>query len=190
MPDAKKMSLTMGEFWESSHISGGHSAYLENMYELYLENPDQLSSEWVVFFDNLEPKGINGNRVSHKQIVDEFKNLSRSANLSGNIPDARQSKVIRLIQSYRNRGHQKANLDPLGIMDRAEIEDLDLEFHGLSKEDLNDEFYTDTLLIGKEKATLKEIIESLKVIYCGNIGIEYNHIMDSYERKWFQKIRI
>ncbi|MGB2062788.1 MAG: 2-oxoglutarate dehydrogenase E1 component [Gammaproteobacteria bacterium] len=177
----------MGEFWESSHISGGHSAYLENMYELYLENPDQLSSEWVVFFDNLEPKGINGNRVSHKQIVDEFKNLSRSANLSGNIPDARQSKVIRLIQSYRNRGHQKANLDPLGIMDRAEIEDLDLEFHGLSKEDLSDEFYTDTLLIGKEKATLKEIIESLKVIYCGNIGIEYNHIMDSYERKWFQK---
>jgi len=187
VPDAKKMSLSMGEFWESSHISGGHSAYLENMYELYLENPDQLSSEWVVFFDNLEPKGINGNRVSHKQIVDEFKNLSRSANLSGNIPDARQSKVIRLIQSYRNRGHQKANLDPLGIMDRAEIEDLDLEFHGLSKEDLSDEFYTDTLLIGKEKATLKEIIESLKVIYCGNIGIEYNHIMDSYERKWFQK---
>ena len=187
MPDAKKMSLSMGEFWESSHISGGHSAYLENMYELYLENPDQLSSEWVVFFDDLEPKGINGNRVSHKQIVDEFKNLSRSANLSGNIPDARQSKVIRLIQSYRNRGHQKANLDPLGIMDRAEIEDLDLEFHGLSKEDLSDEFYTDTLLIGKEKATLKEIIESLKVIYCGNIGIEYNHIMDSYERKWFQK---
>ena len=187
MPDAKKMSLSMGEFWESSHISGGHSAYLENMYELYLENPDQLSSEWAVFFDNLEPKSINGNRVSHKQIVDEFRNLSRSANLSGNIPDARQSKVIRLIQSYRNRGHQKANLDPLGIMDRAEIEDLDLEFHGLSKEDLSDEFYTDTLLIGKEKATLKEIIESLKVIYCGNIGIEYNHIMDSYERKWFQK---
>jgi 2-oxoglutarate dehydrogenase E1 component len=187
VPDAKKMSLSMGEFWESSHISGGHSAYLENMYELYLENPDQLSSEWVVFFDNLEPKGINGNRVSHKQIVDEFKNLSRSANLSGNIPDARQSKVIRLIQSYRNRGHQKANLDPLGIMDRSEIEDLDLDFHGLSKEDLNDEFYTDTLLIGKEKATLKEIIDSLKVIYCGNIGIEYNHIMDSYERRWFQK---
>ena len=187
MPDAKKMSLSMGEFWESSHISGGHSAYLENMYELYLENPDQLSSEWVVFFDNLEPKGINGNRVSHKQIVDEFKNLSRSANLSGNIPDARQSKVIRLIQSYRNRGHQKANLDPLGIMDRSKIEDLDLDFHGLSKEDLNDEFYTDTLLIGKEKATLKEIIDSLKVIYCGNIGIEYNHIMDSYERRWFQK---
>jgi 2-oxoglutarate dehydrogenase E1 component len=181
------MSLSMGEFWESSHISGGHSAYLENMYELYIENPDQLSSEWVVFFDNLEPKGINGNRVSHKQIVDEFKNLSRSANLSGNIPDARQSKVIRLIQSYRNRGHQKANLDPLGIMDRSEIEDLDLDFHGLSKEDLNDEFYTDTLLIGKEKATLKEIIDSLKVIYCGNIGIEYNHIMDSYERRWFQK---
>jgi 2-oxoglutarate dehydrogenase E1 component len=71
-------------------------------------------------------------------------------------------------------------------MDRVDIEDLDLKFHGLSNDDLDDEFYTDTLLIGKERATLREIIESLKIIYCGNIGIEYNHIMNSNERKWFQ----
>ncbi|MDB4159311.1 2-oxoglutarate dehydrogenase E1 component, partial [Gammaproteobacteria bacterium] len=29
--------------------------------------------------------------------------------------------------------------------------------------------------------------ESLKSIYCGTIGIEYNYIMNSSERKWFQK---
>lgn len=181
------MNLSMGEFWESSHVSGGHSAYLESLYEQYLEDPSQLSSEWKRYFDNLD-SNVNGDGdISHQKIVDEFRNMSRRNGLLENIPDARQSKVIRLIQSYRNRGHQKANLDPLGMMDRANIEDLNLEFHGLSKDDLNDEFFTDTLLIGKEKATLKEIIESLKVIYCGNIGIEYNHIIDTNERKWFQK---
>ena len=43
----------MGEFWESSHISGGHSAYLENMYEQYLIDKDQLPTDWKIFFDDL-----------------------------------------------------------------------------------------------------------------------------------------
>ena len=101
--------------------------------------------------------------------------------------DERQGKVIRLIQSYRNRGHQEAKLDPLNMMDRNEIEDLNIEFHGLKESDLDDEFYTDTFLTGTKKATLREIVESLKSIYCGTIGIEYNYIMNSSERQWFQK---
>ena len=180
------MNLSMGEFWESSHISGGHSGYLENMYEQYLSNKDELPSDWKTFFEDLESKSIVDSKISHQKVIDEFKNITRHTGLNDSIPDARQAKVIRLIQSFRNRGHQKANLDPLGIMDRVDIEDLDLKFHGLSDDDLDDEFYTDTLLIGKERATLREIIESLKIIYCGNIGIEYNHIMNSNERKWFQ----
>ncbi|MDA9044694.1 2-oxoglutarate dehydrogenase E1 component [Gammaproteobacteria bacterium] len=181
------MSLSMGEFWESSHISGGHSAYLENMYEQYLIDKDQLPTDWKIFFDDLESNSNKEDEISHQHIIDEFRNMTRHAGHNESVPDARQAKVIRLIQSFRNRGHQKANLDPLGMMDRADIEDLDLKFHGLSNNDLDDEFYTDTLQIGKERATLREIIESLKVIYCGNIGIEYNHIMNSNERKWFQR---
>ena len=73
------------------------------------------------------------------------------------------------------------------MMDRNEIEDLNIEFHGLKESDLDDEFYTDTFLTGTKKATLREIVESLKSIYCGTIGIEYNYIMNSSERQWFQK---
>mgnify|MGYP001339016985 CR=1 FL=1 len=52
---------------------------------------------------------------------------------------------------------------------------------------LSDIFETDTLMIGKESATLSEIIEALEAIYCGTLGIEYNYISSLAERPWFQK---
>ena len=181
------MTNSMQELWGSSHLSAGHSAYLETLYEKYLNNPEELSSEWLDFFKNL-PSLSNGNiEISHQSILDEFKNLSRASIGSNETSDERQGKVIRLIQAYRNRGHQQANLDPLGIMERDQIEDLKIEFHGLKESDLDDEFYTDTFNTGSKKSTLRNIIEELRRIYCGNIGIEYNYIMHSDERRWFQK---
>ena len=72
------------------------------------------------------------------------------------------------------------------MMERRLVEDLNIEFHGLSHEDLNEEFYTDTFNTGAEKLPLRDIIQKLEDIYCGVIGIECNHIMDSSERRWFQ----
>ena len=178
----------MKELWGSSHISAGHAAYLEDLYETFIHDPDNLSKEWLDFFTSL-PKHPNSNgEISHQKIIKEFKNLSRSKVISKTKKsvDERQGKVIRLIQSYRNRGHLKAKLDPLGMMERRVIEDLGIEFHGHSHEDLDQEFYTDTFTDSK-KLTLREILKRLEEIYCGNIGIECNHILDSNERRWFQK---
>ena len=182
------MNESMKELWGSSHISAGHAAYLEDLYETFIHDPDNLSKEWLDFFTSL-PKHPNSNgEISHQKIIKEFKNLSRSKVISKTKKsvDERQGKVIRLIQSYRNRGHLKAKLDPLGMMERRVIEDLGIEFHGLSHEDLDQEFYTDTFTDSK-KLTLREILKRLEEIYCGNIGIECNHILDSNERRWFQK---
>ena len=177
----------MKELWGSSHISAGHAAYLEGLYETFLNNPEELSKDWFDFFTNL-PKLPNSNgEISHQKIINEFRNFSRNSAVLKKSVDERQGKVIRLIQSYRNRGHLKANLDPLGMMERRLVEDLNIEFHGLSQEDLNEEFYTDTFDTGSEKLPLRDIIKKLEDIYCGKIGIECNHIMDSAERRWFQK---
>ena len=176
----------MKELWGSSHISAGHAAYLEGLYETFLNNPEELSKEWLDFFTNL-PKLPNSNgEISHQKIINEFRNFSRNSDVLKKSVDERQGKVIRLIQSYRNRGHLKAKLDPLGMMERRLVEDLNIEFHGLSHEDLNEEFYTDTFNTGAEKLPLRDIIQKLEDIYCGEIGIECNHIMDSSERRWFQ----
>ena len=176
----------MKELWGSSHISAGHAAYLEGLYETFLNNPEELSKEWFEFFTNL-PKLPNSNgEISHQKIINEFRNFSRNSAILKKSVDERQGKVIRLIQSYRNRGHLKANLDPLGMMERRLVEDLNIEFHGLSHEDLNEEFYTDTFNTESEKLSLRDIIKKLEDIYCGKIGIECNHIMDSAERRWLQ----
>ena len=100
---------------------------------------------------------------------------------------SKQVKVIQLIQAYRNRGHQKAQLDPLGLKPVRHCDDLDLDFHDLDESNLSDTFETDTLMIGKESATLSEIIEALEAIYCGTLGIEYNYVSSLAERTWFQK---
>ena len=150
------MTNSMQELWGSSHLSAGHAAYLETLYEKYLNNPEDLSSEWLDFFKNL-PNSSNGNiEISHQSIVEEFKNLSRASITSHESVDERQGKVIRLIQAYRNRGHQEATLDPLGIMQRDQIEDLKIEFHGLNESDLDDEFFTDTFDIGSKKIYFKK----------------------------------
>ena len=181
------MSLTMKELWGSSHISAGHAAYLESLYEIFINNPEDLSKEWFDFFTNLPSHPKSNGEISHLEIIKDFKNISRNNITSEVSIDERQGKVIRLIQSYRNRGHLKAKLDPLGMMERRFVEDLDIEFHGLSNEDLDQIFYTDTLDTGSDKLTLREIINRLEEIYCGNIGIECNHIMESEERRWFQR---
>ena len=155
------MTISMKELWGSSHVSAGHAAYLESLYETFINNPENLSKEWLDFFTNL-PKNSNSNgEISHQEIIKEFRNFSRSkvevSDNSKKTIDERQGKVIRLIQSYRNRGHLKANLDPLGMMERRVIEDLSIEFHGLSHDDLDVEFYTDTFT-NSNKLTLRDIL--------------------------------
>ena len=181
------MTISMKELWESSHTSAGHSAYLESLYETYISDPDSLSNEWIEFFKHLPHHPTSNGEISHQNIVKEFKNISRKNTVSKTSVDVRQGKVIRLIQAYRNRGHLLATLDPLGLMERDKVDDLNIEFHGLSDTDLDEEFYTDTFIPDNEKMKLRDILKSLKEIYCGNIGLECNHIMETEERRWFQR---
>ena len=53
------MTNSMQELWGSSHLSAGHSAYLETLYEKYLNKPEELSKEWLEFFNTL-PNSSNG----------------------------------------------------------------------------------------------------------------------------------
>ncbi|MDC0873141.1 2-oxoglutarate dehydrogenase E1 component [Gammaproteobacteria bacterium] len=180
----------MEKLWKDSHTSAGHSSYLEGLYESYLENPASISLEWKDFFDQLPDNNGSNKDISHKNIINAYKNHRRvlSNSSSENETNEKQVKVVQLIQAYRNRGHQAAKLDPLGMMERELVPDLTLEYHGLSKDDLKIVFKTDTLEIGKDKASLQEVIDALQSIYCGELGIEYNYIVNTEERKWFQGV--
>ena len=48
------MTISMKELWGSSHVSAGHAAYLESLYETFINDPENLSKEWLDFFKNLK----------------------------------------------------------------------------------------------------------------------------------------
>ena len=179
----------METFWSTSHAAGAQSSYLESLYESYLENPLSVPDDWKIYFDSLPKVNSSQKEVSHKGIINKFKEAKVNPSINPAIRssiNSNQIQVIKLIQAYRNRGHQKAKLDPLGLKPIRHCDDLDLSFYDLDESSLSDVFDTDTLKIGKDSATLSEIIQALEAIYCNTLGIEYNYLSSLEERTWFQ----
>ena len=185
----------MQRMWDSAHLSGGNAAYVEELYELYLHDPNAVPEEWRTYFQKLPSDGNPATDVSHSTIRDHFvllaKNQRRAQPVSaGSVSsehEKKQVEVLRLVQAYRMRGHQAATLDPLGLWQRPAPADLSINHYGLTNADLDTIFRTGELYIGKEEATLREIFEALQQTYCRTIGAEFTHIVDSEQRKWFQQ---
>ncbi len=101
--------------------------------------------------------------------------------------EKKQIRVLQLINGFRFRGHQEANLDPLGVLQRPPVEDLDPAFHGLLEADRDLEFQTGSLNFGSETMKLGDIVDGLRQTYCGSIGAEYMHVVDTRIKRWFQQ---
>ncbi|MGC5169328.1 multifunctional oxoglutarate decarboxylase/oxoglutarate dehydrogenase thiamine pyrophosphate-binding subunit/dihydrolipoyllysine-residue succinyltransferase subunit [Micromonospora sp. DT81.3] len=94
------------------------------------------------------------------------------------------ARVQELINSFRVRGHLMADIDPLEYNQRTHP-DLEIEQHGLTFWDLDREFVTGGFG-GKRQMKLRDILGVLRDSYCRTTGIEYMHIQDPGQRKWFQ----
>jgi 2-oxoglutarate dehydrogenase E1 component len=188
----------MQELWNSSQLNGASAAWLESLYEAYLGNPETVDPEWRKFFDGL-PKvksgnGSNGGReVSHAEVRDFFRAIAKehhavpTATPSHDIElERKQVHVLQLINAYRFRGHQHAETNPLRNGHQAEVPELDLSYHQLGPTDLNTVFETGSLA-GPELLTLGEIYSKIRETYCGSIGAEYMHIMETAEKRWLQQ---
>ena len=185
----------MDLMWKNAHLYGGNLSYIEELYETYLMDPNAIPQEWREEFDRLPKVGDNLTQdVPHSAIRDHFlylsKNQKRAASATeGSVSsehEKKQVRVLRMINAYRVRGHQVANIDPLGLMQRQEVPDLDLRFHELSEADHDTVFQLGSLFFGTEEAPLKDIIADLKKTYCSTVGAEYMHIVDTQEKRWLQ----
>ncbi|MGB4778181.1 multifunctional oxoglutarate decarboxylase/oxoglutarate dehydrogenase thiamine pyrophosphate-binding subunit/dihydrolipoyllysine-residue succinyltransferase subunit [Microbacterium sp.] len=94
------------------------------------------------------------------------------------------ARVQELINSFRVRGHLMADTDPLEYVQRTHP-DLEIESHGLTFWDLDREFVTGGFG-GKRTMKLRDILGVLRDSYCRTLGVEYMHIQDPDQRKWFQ----
>lgn len=186
-----KHQKSMQEQWQDSYLTGGSDTYLEQLYETYLQSPESVEPEWRKYFAGL---GDTGSDVSHTDIRNYFAMLAKQPaklSVTTGAVDAeyqyKQEKVIDLIAAYRNLGHLLANIDPLGLYKGVYNPSLDLSYYGLTEQDMNTVFNVGTFLgVNKSTATLKEIYEQLRKVYCGTIGIEYMDIMQLEEVTWIQ----
>ncbi|MFC3151843.1 2-oxoglutarate dehydrogenase E1 component [Litoribrevibacter euphylliae] len=186
---------SMEQLWGSSHL-GGNVAYVEAMYEAYLKDPNDVPEQWRSYFDRL-PRSTETapHDIPHSTIRETFilhaknkdTNRPKAASAVSSDFDIKQVKVLDLINAYRVRGHQKADLDPLNLMEREDVPDLQLSYHGLSTADMDTVFQTGNLATSSDHASLSEILETLEKTYCTSVGAEYMHIVDTAEKEWLQQ---
>ncbi len=185
-------------FFKSSHISGGNAAYVEDLYEQFLVDANSVPEEWRNYFEQLPvvQDALPVQDIPHSTIRQQFELLAKqrlrpvAASLDSHHAteyERKQVRVLQLISAYRQRGHQKANLDPLGLWKRPVPADLELGFHQLTQADYDTLFQTGVFYIGKEEATLKEIYEALEKTYCQSVGAEFMHMVSTEERTWLQQ---
>jgi len=182
---------------KTSHLAGGNVAYIESLYETYLENPNNVPPEWRTYFEKLpRVDGVIASDVPHSTVIRHFELIGRNrlrarpqsvATEVANDHERKQIRVTELISAYRHRGHKRATIDPLGMMERPATPVLDLAYHHLSAADLDTVFQTGTFFYGAEKATLRDIVAALEHTYCGSVGAEYMHIVDAAEQLWVQQ---
>ncbi len=187
------MSVSRKELLESSPLASGTAEYVELQFERYQQDPASVAAPWRDYFAaQLPTTAATASHRAVQQGIAERARLARPVPVSPASPveaaaSARQGAVSRLIQIYANRGHLIANLDPLGLMHRERPRVLDLQYFGLSEQDLDAEFFT-----GSRTATvparmkLRDIIGQLRQIYCNTIGAEFAHVSDTEERLWLQ----
>jgi 2-oxoglutarate dehydrogenase E1 component len=187
----------MKEFLSNSYLSGSNAPFIEELYEVWLGDPQAVPQQWRDYFDRLQavpsaaPGGNGaGSDVAHAPIVAAFAQRAKAgaarpaAAVTG--LDRKQNSVIQLIAEYRFRGAFLADIDPLKRQDRPRIAELDPAYYDLTEADMDTVYNTGTLL-GPEQASLREIIKALRETYCGTLGVEYMYISSRAEKRWIQE---
>ncbi len=95
-------------------------------------------------------------------------------------------RALMLIRAYRIRGHLAADLDPLGLIERAPHPELDPASYGFAEADLDRPIFIDNVL-GLETASMREIVAIVKRTYCGTFALQYMHISDPVQAAWLKE---
>ena len=192
------MDSTLERMRKTSHLAAGNFSYMESMYDRWLANPGEVPQEWRSYFERLpNVDGFGGADVRHSTVIAHFERLgknrfkARPESVSTDLSDdhnRKQAVVSELIAAYRQYGHEEAKIDPLGLMPRRRIPELDpLSNPSLGAADLDDVFQVGSFHYGEEVATLREFVKALRDTYCGSIGLEYMHIVSLDEVSWLEQ---
>ncbi len=159
-----------------SYIANAHPEYIEQLYQDYKANPDAVEDDWKSFFEGFDFATTHFSEGSASPT---------STEPIGQSQVGEELKVYALIEAYRKKGHLLSDTNP--IKQRKDRKPhLALADFGLGADQLNNRYQAGATL-GLPMASLKEIVDRLKLIYTGKIGFEYVTIVPPEEYQWIQE---
>lgn len=167
-------TVTITSTYDHRVIQGAESGeFLQYMHQLLVGDHrfyDQIFASFEVPFEPIRWSIEQGHNPFH----------------TGDQPEIveKEARVLQMINAYRVRGHVLADVNPLGL-EAHHYPELDPAHYGLTIWDLDRQFDTGNLG-GVNRATLRDIIDTLRDVYCDQIGIEYMHIQDVEKKTWIR----
>jgi 2-oxoglutarate dehydrogenase E1 component len=181
----------------NTYLFGGNAPYVEEMYENYLTNPGSVPDSWRSYFDALQhmnaADGSHAKDVAHLPVINAFAERAKSGGtrvvMASNDAEMGRKRTAaqQLIAAYRNVGQRWANLDPLQRTERPNIPELEPSFYGFSDADQETIFDTSNTFFGRDRMSLRELINALRETYCGTLGPEYMYTSDMVQKRWWQQ---
>jgi 2-oxoglutarate dehydrogenase E1 component len=196
--------------------SGLNSAYVSQLLEQYLDNPESVDPAWRQVFEQADARILESlpglSRLAGVRATDDDAAASvepppapipTSAPVEGPEavmePSARPTPALdlellsgvasamALVDAIRTHGHLAARLDPLGSEPLGDPALDEAELEAPLPRRLQERIPASVLGVHVEGDTLADVLPRLRDVYMGTIAYEIEHISDHAERLWLRR---
>src|SRR6201996_3842697 len=159
---------------KTSYLNDWNADLLDEYYQRWKQDPASVDSSWSAFFEGFELGSSPGRNGQSGVVPDRERTVAEIDHL--------QDRVDGLVHNYRILGHTQAQIDPLA-QEQPETPALTLASLGLEDVPL-DTIVSSRYFQRSRSMPLGEMIDALRAIYCGPIGVEFMHIQNETVREW------
>ena len=193
----KHLLSTKVENYSEAFLTSTSPQYLDSLYRLYCESPEQVPASWHEYFQSQQHNQSSFISTSSSSSTTITPGMFKPVTAGSDLATVQEHlKVQLLVRAFQVRGHLRAKLDPLGINQGEKnypAPELDLGYYGFGQADLGKKFFLGEGVLPAftqqrpdQQLTLGELYDNLQRIYCGTVGYEYTHIADRNLCNWIR----
>jgi 2-oxoglutarate dehydrogenase E1 component len=154
-----------------NEFTGLNRGYVLELYERFRQDPGSVDETTRAMFEQWTPPA-----EVDAQEIPSGASLHKAVG------------AVSLAQSIRRYGHLAARLDPLGLRVPLGDPSLQPETHGITDDDLRALPATlSNSPLAETAATMFDVIEALRRVYCSTTGYDYAHVFVPEERRWLRQ---
>ncbi|WP_010272890.1 2-oxoglutarate dehydrogenase E1 component [Paenibacillus senegalensis] len=168
--------LKREQAWKAYY--GPNLGYIQEQYERYEQDPQSVEPAYQELFTRLGPPPLAIEASPFSQTQTEYN--AADPKLLNKVVAA-----VKLVEAIRTYGHTAADIDPLGLGNKADQRRFEPQTYQLSREDL--EALPASLLWSNAPAgviTGWDAITKLQKIYTRALAYEFTHVHDDEELQW------